>query len=1145
MKRFLLFCFLVIASIAQSQGTYYWVGGAPITPQTINNVSPNPSNWNTSLDGSGTPRSSNSTADVLIFDGRNYGGATPTTGTDSVTITGGVSCAQLRFQNGARIILNRTSTGTGTLTILGDGTAGTDDFFIAAGSSLTIANGSGSVVIVMGAATNSGLVNGDFSMVTGQQARIANGTSTTTRLVFAPGSTFTTNITGSATYAFGNTTQSTEKWVQFQAGSTCYYDGGNSMMASSSTFQPVSFLTGSNFVMRNSNPIGSGGSFFNRKGYANITVQNGATLTADGPINQIDTLTITSGSTFTTHTAGQTVVLGDLVVHGNLSAPASSTNEIVMAGSALQNISGSGIINIPSLFVTDGANVMLNKNVSVIRSATIAGKMDFGTSQLTGAGTFAARMAGTSTSVTGNTTAGSYILTGVAGASGFPRGVTISAAGLQPNTRVISYTTNFDSIYISRPATGTAVNTTLSLSATPATLVTANASGFDPVNGSVVVTDVKNYSDGINYTINASTTTPFGITTGSTIPYVNIGNLQFNAAATTNITAYVSGTLEAANSKVTIRPLDTLHLLPGASLAGTYNSNVYFVTSVNAAGDVGVFTKHNTSGSTLFPIGTAANYLPATVNPVNPSYFALNVFQGITTNGTPAGTAFTSLQKQTVVDAVWNVNRLTGTGDANLKLQWTAALEGTTLATFANTEIGIIKNTGSAWTLPFGIGDNATNTADTTFNSFGQYSVGARPPANPFVFNPLPTKTYGDADFSPGVISSNTTQPINYSSSNTSVATIVGGNIHIVGTGTTSITATQASDGFYPAANVSQTLTVNKASLTIKADRKVKPEGDPNPPLTATYTGFVLGETQAVFLTPAVLSTTATTVSPPGSYLITVSGATAANYTITFVNDSLIIRPRTAQTITFPAFATKTYGNADFAIGASSSNNTIPITYASSNTGVATIVGNNIHIVAAGTAIITASQAGNDLFFPATPVSQALTINKAPLTIRVADTTKQYSQPNPLFRIVYTGFVLGETSAVFTTQPTINTTATTNSAPGYYLLQPAGAVAANYNISYVNGRLTIFPATGTGAANVQAFMSNSGTLTVRVFSPAPDLGDIFIYDINGRPIEKKNIFIAAGFITTTFAVNGLPAGIYVVQVIGTKTKLKTTLPILH
>jgi hypothetical protein len=1144
MKRILLLFFITITAVfTHAQTTYYWVGGKDAAPQNISLLT----NWNTLLDGTGSPRASSTGAtDILIFDGANYGGSTLTTGTDSVNMNSGITCGQLKFINSAKVIFTRGTSGTSTLTIVGDGAPATEDFLIETGCSASLSNGAGSQVIVMGGTNNSGRVSGDFRMVTGLQARIANGTSAGTTLVFTAGSTFTTNITsGSAAYAFGTNSQSTEKWVTFQAGSTLYYDGGFSPMGSSATFQPVTFQQGSSFVMRASNPATGAGTFFNRKGYANITVQNGATLTADGSINQIDTVTITAGSTFITHTSGQTVVSGNLNVQGTLSAPGTSTGEMVFAGNVPQTVSGTGIISVPSLSVTDGAHVILEKSITVSRSAVINGKIDFGAFQLTGAGSFTARGATAAANPTGNRTAGSYILTGVAGAGGLNRGLTISGAGLQPDTRVISYTTNFDSIYISRPALTSGTATALGLSSNAATLITANPSGFDAGNGSVSLTDVRTYEDGINYTINSGTTAPFGITTGSGTSRVSVGDVLLNATVTTNATASIYGSLQATAGKTIIRPLDTLWLMTGAALNGSYNASNYFVTDVTAGGNVGVFGRNNVSGSTLFPVGTASHYLPVLVNPASSSDFAINVFQGITTDATPNGAAFNATQKQTVVDAVWNVNRVNGTGDADLKLQWTPTLEGTTLATFANSEMGIIKHTGSSWSLPFGVGDNTANTADTTFNVLGQFSVGARPPANPFVFNQLPAKTYGDPDFSPGVISSNTSMPINYTSSNPLVATIAGGNLRITGTGTTTITATQASDGFYPAANVSQSLTVSKAALTIKADRKVKPEGDPNPPLTATYTGFVPGETPAVLLTQAVLSTTATTASLPGNYLITVSGATASHYNITFINDSLIVRPRSPQTITLPAFTTRTYGVADFAIGASSTNNTLPITFTSSNTAVAAIAGNNIRIVGAGTTTITASQAGNDLFFPAPNVSQTLTVNKAPLTIRVTDTTKGYGQPNPAFRIVYTSFVLGENASVLTTQPAIATTATTNSAPGYYSLDPVGAVAANYNITTVSGRLTIYPASGTGQANLQAFAPNTNSLTVRIFSPEPELGDVIIYDLNGRPVARKNVFMPQGFISASFATGALPSGIYVVQVIGSKTNLKLTVPILH
>ena len=75
-------------------------------------------------------------------------------------------------------------------------------------------------------------------------------------------------------------------------------------------------------------------------------------------------------------------------------------------------------------------------------------------------------------------------------------------------------------------------------------------------------------------------------------------------------------------------------------------------------------------------------------------------------------------------------------------------------------------------------------------------------------FNALPAKTLQDVDFSPEA-TSNSGLPVTYTSSKPDVATIVDGKIHIVGLGTTIITASQTGDAStHPAPDVSQSLTV-------------------------------------------------------------------------------------------------------------------------------------------------------------------------------------------------------------------------------------------------------------------------------------------------------------------------------------------------
>ncbi|MEO8406082.1 MAG: MBG domain-containing protein, partial [Chitinophagaceae bacterium] len=214
-------------------------------------------------------------------------------------------------------------------------------------------------------------------------------------------------------------------------------------------------------------------------------------------------------------------------------------------------------------------------------------------------------------------------------------------------------------------------------------------------------------------------------------------------------------------------------------------------------------------------------------------------------------------------------------------------------------------------------------------------------------------------------------------------------------------------------------------------------------------------------------------------------------------------------------------------------------------TGVATIIGSNIHIVGAGTANITASQVGNEGYFPATDVSRTLTVNKTALAIKVRDTTKLQGQPNPTFTITYTGFVAGDNAGSLTTQPTVNTTATTASLPGYYPLTPQAAVTGNYNFTYTAGRLTILPNNAdTTQQHIYAYMSSSTTLTVRVFSPYPTLSDIVLFDLSGKALVRKNIFVPAGFISNDVDVSLLTSGIYIVAVRGNGVNLRKTVSII-
>ncbi len=105
-------------------------------------------------------------------------------------------------------------------------------------------------------------------------------------------------------------------------------------------------------------------------------------------------------------------------------------------------------------------------------------------------------------------------------------------------------------------------------------------------------------------------------------------------------------------------------------------------------------------------------------------------------------------------------------------------------------------------------------------------------------FVPIPSKTYGDAPF---VLEATSTSglPVAYSVTS-GPAKITGNTVTLTGAGTVTLRAIQAGDGNHdPASAVDQSLTVAKATLTVKANDVTRVFGAANPPLTSAFTGFV------------------------------------------------------------------------------------------------------------------------------------------------------------------------------------------------------------------------------------------------------------------------------------------------------------------
>ncbi|MDO8993769.1 MAG: gliding motility-associated C-terminal domain-containing protein, partial [Daejeonella sp.] len=228
-------------------------------------------------------------------------------------------------------------------------------------------------------------------------------------------------------------------------------------------------------------------------------------------------------------------------------------------------------------------------------------------------------------------------------------------------------------------------------------------------------------------------------------------------------------------------------------------------------------------------------------------------------------------------------------------------------------------------------------------------------------FQALPEKIYGDDDFTPTVFTAEAGAVIVFTSADPKVATInASGQIKITGAGTSLITASKATNS---AVFASQLLTVKPKSLIIKAKDQNRAYGTPNPELTLDYIGFANGENDAVLQNKAVVTTTASLSSTPGTYPIVVSSATAANYLISYQLGVMLVN-KADQILTFDPIPNKMESDPVFPLNASV-NSGLTLRFISSDNLIAEIInGNQVKINKPGTVRIEAIQMGDSNYNP-------------------------------------------------------------------------------------------------------------------------------------------------------------------------------------
>ena len=262
---------------------------------------------------------------------------------------------------------------------------------------------------------------------------------------------------------------------------------------------------------------------------------------------------------------------------------------------------------------------------------------------------------------------------------------------------------------------------------------------------------------------------------------------------------------------------------------------------------------------------------------------------------------------------------------------------------------------------------------------------------------------------------------------------------------------------------ITRVINVAPAPLIITANNTTKAYGAGMPALSATYSGFVNGDTVANLTMPPTLVTTGTASSHVlnGGYSITASGANDPNYAITYQPGKLLVTP--APLIITANSAAKVYGAALPILSASYSglvNGDTSASLASPPT-VSTTASSASHV---GSYAINASGA-SDSDYAISYVGGTLIVTPAPLTITADSKTKVYGSGMPALTASYSGWVNGDQPGSLMTQAALSTTAIASSHVGSYAISATGAASSDYIISYVGGTLIVTPAPLTITAN--------------------------------------------------------------------------------
>ena len=331
-----------------------------------------------------------------------------------------------------------------------------------------------------------------------------------------------------------------------------------------------------------------------------------------------------------------------------------------------------------------------------------------------------------------------------------------------------------------------------------------------------------------------------------------------------------------------------------------------------------------------------------------------------------------------------------------------------------------------------------------------------------------------------------------------SISTIVDNSSKV---GKYDIVASGAVSDKYEISYIPGTLTITKAPLSISAGNYTKKQGDAMPVFKASYAGFKNGEKESVLTKQPVFSCEANEASAPAEYAVTISGADAENYNISYEQGHLTVVEADAVVVRAKSYS-RQYGDEN------------PVfefeTDGAALDGTPEIVCSAVANSPVGSYIIEVKQ-GSIKNYNVHFESGSLVITKAPLIISAGNYTKKQGDAMPVFKASYAGFKNAEDESVLTKQPVFSCEANEASAPAEYAVTISGADAENYDISYEQGHLTVVEA---------------DAVVVRAKSYSRQYGDenpVFEFETDGAALDGTPEIVCS-------AVANSPVGSYTIEV---------------